>query len=242
VLRNWPHAGWLSRRPGSVQVLVEGVGRSALTDRWVYLTDGGHLDNTGLVEAVRMLGRPGAEGTVYSGRVLVLDASNDRLGTWEAVGDALAVLRADLGLWLEPEPENCKSVQRKPLPATQPEPPSGRPSPPPTRPTGRLWRRALEDRSEPDYARVYRGGDDLTVVVVKAVRPTDIATSELPDSVKSFALAHEDFPRASTSRQDFGDLEFEAYRTLGEWCTGKALPLFEVQPEAREAHPPTVTT
>src|SRR5215207_8570784 len=72
VLLGWPRMGWLGRRPGSAQVLVEAIGRSALTDRWIYVSDGGHLDNTGLVEAVRMSGRPdGSGGVSYSGRVLV---------------------------------------------------------------------------------------------------------------------------------------------------------------------------
>jgi hypothetical protein len=215
VLTGWPQVGWLGRRPGSAQVLVEAVGRSALTDRWIYVSDGGHLDNTGLVEAVRMSGRPdGSGGVSYSGRVLVLDASNDQLGTWEAVGDALAVLRADLGLSLAPDKQASKSAV--PESATSGAvPPNGR---------RRHGRHAGTPTTDPDYTRVYRG-DGLTVVVVKAVRPSDVAASDLPDSVKTFALTHQDFPRAATNRQDFGDLEFEAYRALGEWCTSQALEL-----------------
>ncbi|MBK7623832.1 MAG: hypothetical protein IPJ14_14500 [Kineosporiaceae bacterium] len=59
--------------------------------------DGGHLDNTGVVEAVRLLQRP--DGTT-SGFVLAADASNDMSGSWSAVGDALSVLRSDLGVEL----------------------------------------------------------------------------------------------------------------------------------------------
>jgi hypothetical protein len=61
------------------------------------------------------------------------------------------------------------------------------------------------------------------VVVVKAVRtgpPSEDSDetdwwSVLPPNVQSFGLVNADFPRSSTLRQMFGDLEFEAYRGLG---------------------------
>ncbi|MEO7059563.1 MAG: hypothetical protein ABI083_07590 [Lapillicoccus sp.] len=64
------------------------------------------------------------------------------------------------------------------------------------------------------------------MLVVKAVRPADVPTSVLPDSVRAFALTHPDLPRAATTRQDFGDLEFEAYRMLGQVYTEKAIAEF----------------
>ena len=45
----------------------------------------------------------------------------------------------------------------------------------------------------------------------------------LPPNVQSFLRGHPDFPRASTARQRFGDLEFEAYRGLGYASTRTAL-------------------
>jgi hypothetical protein len=147
----------------------------------------------------------------------VLDASNDELGTWQAVGDALAVLRADLGLSLEPKRGASKSAGPEPELPPRAAPAGGR---------RRYGRHAATPPTNPDYARVYTDGADLTVVVVKAVRPPDVEASQLPDSVKAFAQTHQDFPRAATTRQDFGDLEFEAYRALGEWCTAQALELF----------------
>ena len=62
------------------------------------------------------------------------------------------------------------------------------------------------------------------MIVVKAVLPARAwSTADLPDSVVAFAATHVDFPRSATTRQDFGDLEFEAYRMLGEWATAQAL-------------------
>jgi hypothetical protein len=63
----------------------------------------------------------------------------------------------------------------------------------------------------------------MTIVVVKAVRPTSL--EGLPEPVRAFAATHPDFPRAATTRQDFGDIEFEAYRALGEFSTRKGLEL-----------------
>ena len=88
-----PRFLWMTAKPGLWQVALEGVGRTSADFRWIYVSDGGHLDNTGLVECVRHCV---ARGT--GGRILVLDASNDPVDTWSAVGDAISVVRADLNI------------------------------------------------------------------------------------------------------------------------------------------------
>lgn len=194
----WTDAFWLTRKPGLAQVALEAVGNSSADRRWVYLSDGGHLDNTGLVEAVRFCveDRTG-------GRILVLDASNDPPGAWSAVGDAISVVRADLGIDL----------------------------------------RRVDLGAQPPWMRVYQGSG-LEVVVVKAVRvelpgttPSAPGAAEgtaegtadwsqcLPPDVVSFQLTHKDFPRSSTGRQKFGDLEFEAYRSFGYAITAASLDI-----------------
>ncbi len=176
---------WMTAKPGLWQVALEGVGKTSADFRWIYVSDGGHLDNTGLVECVRHCA---ARGT--GGRVLVLDASNDPVDTWSAVGDAIGVVRADLNIDLR--------------------------------------RVAYDD--QPPWMRRYEGCG-LDVVVVKAVRTGPPAEdsdetdwwSVLPPNVQSFGLVNADFPRSSTLRQKFGDLEFEAYRGLGYSSTRTAL-------------------
>lgn len=180
-----PNFLWMTAKPGLWQVALEGVGRTSADLRWIYVSDGGHLDNTGLVECVRHCV---CEGT--GGRVLVLDASNDPVDTWSAVGDAIGVVRADLNIDL----------------------------------------RRVRYEEQPPWMRRYEGGG-LDVVVVKAVRtgpPAEDSTetdwwSVLPPNVQSFGLVNADFPRSSTLRQKFGDLEFEAYRGLGYASTRTAL-------------------
>lgn len=54
---------------------------------WMYVTDGGHYDNLGLVEALHL----GAD------RIVVLDASGDQVSTWSTLGGAIALARSDTG-------------------------------------------------------------------------------------------------------------------------------------------------
>ena len=57
-------------------------------DRWVYLTDGGHLDNLG-----HGRGRPARPRARSSPQ-----REQRPAGTWQDVGAAVSVIRADLGI------------------------------------------------------------------------------------------------------------------------------------------------
>ena len=74
--------------PGVGAVLREGIGRTSLMSRSVYVTDGGQLENLGLVVALRR--RP---ATVY-----VLDASGDLPNTFSTLAQAMAMARIDSGV------------------------------------------------------------------------------------------------------------------------------------------------
>jgi len=67
---------------------AEAAGKLSYRDTWMYVTDGGHYDNLGLVEALRR----GAD------RIVVLDASGDKADTWSTIGGAMALARADAGV------------------------------------------------------------------------------------------------------------------------------------------------
>ena len=87
------HADWFADRHHSPRVHLgylakEIFGRYHLDrDAFVYVADGGHRENLGLVELLRE--RPRTE--------LVVDASGDRPGTFATLREAIDVARAELG-------------------------------------------------------------------------------------------------------------------------------------------------
>jgi hypothetical protein len=66
----------------------EAVGHLSYRDTWMYVTDGGHYDNLGLVEALRRGAR----------HIVVLDASGDKADTWFTLGGSIALARSDAGV------------------------------------------------------------------------------------------------------------------------------------------------
>jgi hypothetical protein len=85
-------AGVRALRPGPFRLFKEAFGALSIYDGRVYVTDGGHYDNTGIVEALR--DRPE--------RLVVLDASADPRDSLDALGDAIVTARMDLGLVITP--------------------------------------------------------------------------------------------------------------------------------------------
>jgi hypothetical protein len=73
---------------------AEAAGRLSYRSTWMYVTDGGHYDNLGLVEALRR----GASN------IVVLDASGDKADTWSTLGGAIALARTDAGVEIELDP------------------------------------------------------------------------------------------------------------------------------------------
>ena len=94
----WALMKWQLRQPGPLSLLREMAGRTGLTKRWVYVTDGGHYENLGLVEALR---RGATE-------IIVLDASGDAPDSWSAFGLAVQTARADLGVEIDLDPTKMR--------------------------------------------------------------------------------------------------------------------------------------
>jgi len=89
-LRHYITRGWYE--PGAWYVLKEGLGLVGATDRYIYVSDGGHWENLGLTELLRR----------RCTHVVVVDASSDRgLGD---IGHAMSVARAELGVEFKIEP------------------------------------------------------------------------------------------------------------------------------------------
>jgi hypothetical protein len=77
---------------------AEAAGRTSYRGTWMCVTDGGHYDNLGLVEALHRAPEFGITN------LLVLDASGDRADTWSTLGRAIALAGADARSPIELDP------------------------------------------------------------------------------------------------------------------------------------------
>ena len=91
-------------RPGAFRLAKEAFGKTSVYDRFLYVTDGGHYDNLGLVEALRH--RPK--------KIYVLDASSDPEDSFSTLGQAIATARMDLGCELDLDPRRLRRKNDKP--------------------------------------------------------------------------------------------------------------------------------
>jgi len=82
------------KKPGVTRLAKEAFGKASVFDRFLYVTDGGHYDNLGLIEALRRRPR----------RIYVLDASNDKEDTFRTLGRAIATARMDLDCHVDMNP------------------------------------------------------------------------------------------------------------------------------------------
>jgi hypothetical protein len=87
-----------SPRPGLRYLLYEFFGSHRLDRRYVYVTDGGHYDNLGLLELLEQ-----GCTTVY-----VFDASGDKVDTFFTLGEAVGLARSDQLVDISIEPEGLK--------------------------------------------------------------------------------------------------------------------------------------
>jgi hypothetical protein len=88
--------GFRGRTPGPSYLLLHemlGVGRNA--DPFVYVTDGGHYDNLGLVELFRR----------KCDWIWCIDASGDAIDTFSTLGGALSIAEADFGVTVDIHPQ-----------------------------------------------------------------------------------------------------------------------------------------
>jgi hypothetical protein len=82
-------------QPNIRLLMAEAFGHHRVRTSWLYVTDGGHFENLGLVEALR---RGATE-------VFVFDASGDSVTSWNTLGEAIALARSELGVEIDIEPE-----------------------------------------------------------------------------------------------------------------------------------------
>ena len=96
-VRSWketPHATYLAK---------ELAGRYALKDKFLYITDGGHWENLGLVELLR-------RGCT---EVYCFDAAGDKAGEYSTLGEAIALARAELNVEISIDPTTMRPAEAK---------------------------------------------------------------------------------------------------------------------------------
>jgi hypothetical protein len=160
---------------------AEAAGKLSYRDTWMYVTDGGHYDNLGLVEALHR----GAD------RIVVLDASGDKVDSWFTLGGAIALARADAGVEIDLEPSEMWAPGLKPGQVVRPW-------------VHGTFTRSHQDPAEPDLPRQ---GE----IWVCKLGWWDGA----PWDVQAYAEGHPTFPCDSTLEQSYSAAEFEAYHQLG---------------------------
>ena len=170
------------------QYLVrEMFGRNHLNAPYLYVTDGGHYENLGLVELLRRKCK-----TIWC-----IDASGDKIDTFDTFGGALLTAFAELGVTIDIDP--VKDM-----------------APPPAR----------EGSEEPRYVKApyakgsitYADGTPGSIVVVKAGVPEDA-----PWGIRSYLAQHPEFPCDPTLDQLYDGDRFDAYRALGEFSVQAAI-------------------
>jgi hypothetical protein len=82
------------RQPDLKHLWAEAVGSLHLDGKWLYVTDGGHYENLGLVEALRR--RPD--------HLVVIDAAGDGGGWSTTLGQAVSLARSELGVQIDIDP------------------------------------------------------------------------------------------------------------------------------------------
>jgi hypothetical protein len=188
-------------RPRATFLLRELTRTYPLDNRFLYVTDGGHWENLGLVELLR-------RGCT---EIYCFDATGDKVDTFTTVGQALAIARTELDVKIDidlgqddplDEPIVEGGASRKVKKATEKK------------------RRDPREASHDHWWGIiqYPNGVKGKLVVVKLA-----VTDDAPWHVRAYAAADPQFPCHGTLDQLFDHEKFEAYRALGESSCEHAL-------------------
>lgn len=203
-LDSWKHT------PGWTYFVREVLRRYKHESSYVYVSDGGHWENLGIVEALRR----GCD------HVIAISAAGDGVYSHGTLAEAVEIARTDLDIDIVIE-----SVWKM-------RPTAGG-NPASTLPSGRQFVR--QDGDFPELGRVSPVGyafgtftrngldDDHAARSGKIVLIEATMVDGLPHDVHAYAEDHAEFPDVSTGDQFFTDRDFEAYRMLGVTVADAAL-------------------
>jgi len=173
-------------QPTLGMLYAEAAGHTSYRCTWICVTDGGHYDNLGLVEALQRTTELG-----YT-HILVLDASGDRADTWFTLGGSIAQARSDAATEISLNPTQMTGPLKPGMPALK----NGEVLQP--------WATGTFTACGPP------GAPKSTIVVCKLGWWTGA-----PWDVRAYAAGHPTYPTDSTLDQLYDSAEFDAYRELG---------------------------
>ena len=174
-------------QPTLGMLYAEAAGHTSYRSTWMCVTDGGHYDNLGLVEALQRARRLGITN------ILVLDASGDKANTWFTLGGSVALARSDAATEIVINP----MTMIIPPEGAAPKLASGEVASP--------WAHGTFTCQPPNGTE-----QPSRIVVCKLGWWTGA-----PWDVRAYALGHSTYPTDSTLEQLYDSAEFDAYRELG---------------------------
>ncbi|MFD9412928.1 hypothetical protein ACFWBN_38815 [Streptomyces sp. NPDC059989] len=198
--------------------LQELIGLYSDTSPMLLCTDGGHIDNLGLVELLRLRCR----------KIYVIDSSGDVPPLATTLAQAIALAYEDLGVEISFDLPDQNMLTLVPGSAEKlsPEDPMSALN---ARLSARCVVRGTIRYPEPvEFTPGEPGTREGTIVFAKASLTTD-----MPYELLSYALTEKVFPRQSTFDQSFDHDQFDAYLALGRHLGAAAAgsrPVKRVQP------------
>ena len=166
-------------------LLSEMFGLTTDTNRYIYLSDGGHFENLGLYEMVRRRCR----------LIVVSDAGCDPKFEFADLGNAVRKISLDLGVRI-----SFRGIEEL---KTQP-----------AKEDGKVVRTPIKDAYHAIGTIHYREADGTGKDgLILYIKPAYHGTENI--GIRSYAMANPEFPHQSTGDQFFSESQFESYRALG---------------------------
>ena len=237
---------WKRRhRPGWTWFIREVMNKYRFQRRYLYVSDGGHWDNLGLVELLR-------RGCT---EIVCISAAGDGATSFGTIAEAIALAREELGvdIVLDPSPLRPPADDAEPAapadPADEEElvvsidldlgpmpppvavaeaagPADDAPTPPAPPPARELRRAGSKDTASPfapgsSVAGTYTWRTPEASGTIHYIETA--LTDDLPFDVHGFAEAETIFPDDATGDQVFNHRQFESFRALGYHQVSSAL-------------------
>ena len=201
------------RRPHWVWYLRELTNKYSFNRRYLYVSDGGHWDNLGLVELLR-------RGCT---EIYCVSGAGDGAESFGTVSEAIALAREELGVEITLDP----SPLRSPVAAGAAD-------------SAKKSKRELRRAGVKDKAATFAAASAVrgTIRYTRCTPPVEGViyyaeadlTADMPFDVHAFAEAEPDFPDDPTSDQVFNHRQFESYRALGHHQACAAFELTKPPP------------